>query len=655
MKTAWLLSAGLAIAVSSPAWAQEAPASRPSDEAPTASRPSPTRTDQNAVTSAEDAFGVAVGREQLGLYASNSVRGFSPLAAGNARIDGLYFDPVYTPNDRISSSTTIRVGIAAQGYPFAAPTGIVDYQLRHPAFTASASASTSLDTWGGYSGEIDAVIPIRKDRLSLGIATIAAHEEYGDGTRDEAVNVAAVLSWKPSDSLEVTPFWTKVKLTDAQQGPIYVVEGEGLPPRLPLRQFDGPFQPEVELDQELYGTVVRFTAGPRLKFSLGAFNSSSRFIDNVTNLRVDMTPDGSFDQLLVVDPPTRTSSTSGEIRATRDFGHLGKVHVTLRTRDRTSEFGGSDVIDLGRHRIGDRVDGQSAGFTFGPLSSDHVRQWTEGIGYEGRWRGGAVSVGVLHTSYRKASLNPGFATVESRAAPWLLSATAAKRLAAGLAVYGSYVQGLEESPSAPAVAINRGEPVPAIRTRQVDGGVRLALRPGLAAVIGAFDLEKPYFDLDPSKRYRALGTVRNRGLELSLAGRLTPRLNVVAGALLQRPRVSGFAVDAGLIGDRPTNLPARLLVLNADWRLPGSERFSVDAALKAFSARPSTTSGGTSIPPRSTLALGGRYRFELSGHQAVLRAVVSNVTNTPSYVLAGAGAYALYEGRVGNLYLNVDF
>jgi hypothetical protein len=46
----------------------------------------------NPVVSAEDAFGLTVGLESTGLYNPGSIRGFNPQTAGNARIDGLYFD-----------------------------------------------------------------------------------------------------------------------------------------------------------------------------------------------------------------------------------------------------------------------------------------------------------------------------------------------------------------------------------------------------------------------------------------------------------------------------------------------------------------------------------------------------------------------------------
>lgn len=53
------------------------------------------RTDDNAVTQAEDAFGFSVGRETIGIYSPGNARGFSPTAAGNLRINGLYCDPVF--------------------------------------------------------------------------------------------------------------------------------------------------------------------------------------------------------------------------------------------------------------------------------------------------------------------------------------------------------------------------------------------------------------------------------------------------------------------------------------------------------------------------------------------------------------------------------
>ena len=59
--------------------------------APSAAAFAQARSDENAVTQAEDAFGFSVGRESLGNYNAGNVRGF-PRGGNNLRIDGLYFD-----------------------------------------------------------------------------------------------------------------------------------------------------------------------------------------------------------------------------------------------------------------------------------------------------------------------------------------------------------------------------------------------------------------------------------------------------------------------------------------------------------------------------------------------------------------------------------
>ena len=63
------------------------------------------------MTSAGDAFGKTIGNEKIGVYTSDDVRGFNPVEAGNARMEGLYFDQQERPTPRLINGSTIRVGI----------------------------------------------------------------------------------------------------------------------------------------------------------------------------------------------------------------------------------------------------------------------------------------------------------------------------------------------------------------------------------------------------------------------------------------------------------------------------------------------------------------------------------------------------------------
>ena len=71
------------------------------------------RVNENAVTSAEDAFGAQVGSEKIGIYNDQDVRGFSPSKAGNMRIEGVYYDQVSQSSGRWRLNAAIRVGAAA--------------------------------------------------------------------------------------------------------------------------------------------------------------------------------------------------------------------------------------------------------------------------------------------------------------------------------------------------------------------------------------------------------------------------------------------------------------------------------------------------------------------------------------------------------------
>src|SRR5215469_10322386 len=131
------------------------------------------RSSEDAVAEAADAFGSGVGRETIGLYSSGNARGFSPMQAGNLRIDGLYFDTVSNfpfgfLSSRVVRGYAVHVGVSAQGYLLPAPTGVVDYQLRVPGNQALASVLLGYATYGVAYQETDVQLPLIHDVLSVG-------------------------------------------------------------------------------------------------------------------------------------------------------------------------------------------------------------------------------------------------------------------------------------------------------------------------------------------------------------------------------------------------------------------------------------------------------------------------------------------------------
>ena len=111
----------------------------------------------------------------------------------------------------------------------------------------------------------------------------------------------------------------------------------------------------------------------------------------------------------------------------------------------------------------------------------------------------------------------------ARASPWLYNGTAAITLSRAVSLYAGYARGFEESGIAPANAANRNEPLESILTRQMDAGVRLRIMRDVTAVAGVFDLSRPYFGFDSGNDFRRIGSIRSRGAEFSISGRLTPK------------------------------------------------------------------------------------------------------------------------------------
>ena len=621
-----LLHAGfslVAFAVAAPAYAQ--------------------RTDDNAVADADDAFGSSIGGEQIGIYSPDNVRGFSPVAAGNVRIEGLYFDQQAFPTDRIIESRTVRVGISAQGYPFPAPTGIAEYGLRKPGADALLSSAFIYGPFNGWNVELDGELPLIGETLGLtaGFGLHRANFEQGTDQRNESYGLT--LQYKPSDNFSVQPFYGYIDIDEQGRPPLVFTSGDFLPNEIERPDFFGQDWTEFDAGFHTLGVVSRGEIAG-FDLGLGVFRSEQDVRQNYNDLLFDTDENGIVgDRVIVAEQDNRFASNSAELRASRHLvegPRRHSLHLSLRGRALDRRYGGASVVSLGQSVLGAEDDRPMPEFTYGEKSKDEVRQRTFGVGYELRWRDvGEANLGVQKTWYRKSVTTPTGELPESRDNPLLFSATAAGYLTSKLAVYGGFTRGLEESDVAPANAVNRNEAPPAIITQQYDFGLRYAIAPGLSLIAGYFSVEKPYFNLDGQSRFRELGTVANRGFEASIAGRLASGLTINAGATWLDAKVSGEQVDAGLIGDRPIgNFRLRTLA-NVNWDFPWHKPLTLTARFESTSSRVSNSANTLFIPPRSVTSLGARYRTSLGKTPVLVRATVDNIFDKFGWGVGGSGFF----------------
>ena len=281
---------------------------------------------------------------------------------------------------------------------------------------------------------------------------------------------------------------------------------------------------------------------------------------------------------------------------------------------------------------------------------------TPGVTYVGQWAGvGEFSVGFQKSFYHREFGKEGGVTVTTKSQPWLYNGSLAVYPTLDLAVYASYTRGLEEFGTAPDNVSNAGEPLPAKMTKQIDGGFRYRIVPGVNFLAGVFEVSKPYFDRNAANVFTDAGSLRHRGVELSLAGKIMPQVTLIGGAVLLQARVSGPSVDQGLIGRIPPGTPPTLYRASVQYDIAAVLGLSVDASGEINGGHYANRLNTLRVPTAYQIGLGARYTFNVGETRATLRTQVQNVTNSYHWQVDGAsGRFSPTQPRRYTLRLTAD-
>jgi iron complex outermembrane receptor protein len=619
------------------------------------------RSSEDAVAEALDAFGSTVGRQAIGLYTSDSARGFSPSQAGNLRIDGLYFDQLSfgRPANVIVRGSSVHVGIAAQGYQFPAPTGVVDYQLRTPGNERVASVLIGDATYGVAYNETDAQIPLVHDVLSLGAGFgFTRNQPYDSAEHGEDWSGGLIARWQPNDSVLITPFWSVSNHREFGEKPDVFLGTSGFP-RYHLADPMG--QPWANLDawSSNFGTIARMSFGDTWLLAAGVFRALAYFPEQQIPFLSDTNSRNQGEYSITAIPAASSGSTSGEVRLSKLI-NLGRTRHTfylrLTGRDSSIESGPGDTRQIGPATLTDVPQIPEPAFTPGLNTDVKARQLTPGVAYAGLWpNAGQVTLGVQKVIYHRTVTTVGVPPASDSNTPWLYSAAAAAFPTQKLAVYSSYTRGFEEIGLAPINAANRNEPVPAQVTNQVDAGLRYQLFPRLQLVTGVFQINKPYFDLDRLNVFRLVGHTRNRGVEFSLTGDVTDQINIVSGVVLIDPKVqyqSGAVVgptDRVAIGPIPSFMSTYVQYH------PKALSGLVVGATVQYTASRYAVYPNINLPAVATVGADVHYKTQLFGNNATFFLQAYNLADTYGLTPNASGQVFAFDARRFELSLVVDF
>ena len=617
------------------------------------------------VASASDAFGRTLGLESIGLYGPGYVRGFNPQAAGNVRVDGLYFDQQGALSNRVVEGSTIRIGVSEIGYAFPAPTGIVDYNLRNPGNgTPAATIVASAGPFQARGLSLDGSLPLKAAGLQLPMGAsvqTGTQTPFGSnpGYTSTVRNVGATPQWKPNDWLTLRGIFDWTEITHAKTLPFILTGGDYQPPETP-RGYYGQNWAEGRSLSENYGGIVTAQLNRNWSLAAGVFRSIADNRVSYTDLYLNTQPNAAAEHVIVSYPDQSTSSTSGEARLTGHFLRGSWRHDIVflaRGRDTHALYGGSDVLDLGAALIDQGIQVPEPTFIYSARTHDRTELWSAGIAYRAEWQGRAdFAFGIQRENYTKEIISPDLPEAKLTDHPLRAYGTAALALSDKTTVYAGYTQGLEDSGVASSSAQNRGAILPDARTWQADTGIRYLLNQRVKLIAGVFEIEKPYFNFDTHNVDRALGMQRAAGLELSVSGEVIKNFNLAAAMLWGEFKVIGSDLVAERVGSFALNQAKLNATINASYVLPRLPAFSADVSVFHFGPYPASVDDLVQARGATTVALGGRYRFKLLGAPATLRLEVQNLTNVYFWNLAfNAPVFGQYQPRAFFGYLTADF
>jgi iron complex outermembrane recepter protein len=619
------------------------------------------QTTNNVVTQADDAFGRATGNERIGIYSSDEVRGFNPTEAGNNRLEGLFIEQVGILSPRLQESSSVRVGIAARGTPFPAPTGIVETRMEKFTGKSSYSLQMEAEDYSNVGGAIEAKIPLAGEKLGVSMGVGFRESDQVQFRNGSFRNYMASISYLPSKDSEFILFTSGAAGRSQEFAASFFPAGSYRPPEQPMKLQQSQPWAISGFRTSTSGGIAKFPIGD-YRVEAGLFRATKRDPESFFTLLLGVTETGAVrDHLVIADKNTTNLATSGEIRLSRTWTGEKLRHsliASIRGRDQDRAFGGQQNISLGASQAGIQDFRPEPVIATGPDDHSNVRQFIYGLQYNLQSRGGSsLSLAVQKSDYRKTTdfANPALTDPVVRDAPWLFSVSGALAITPKLTLYGGYVRGQEDSAVAPDIAINRSEAPPALRTRQMDAGLRFAITPKITFIGGVFDIRKPYFGVDSTLRFTSLGDVSNRGIELSLAGSPAKGLTLVAGAIAVNPTIKGAEVDAGRLGKRPVGTFKKRGIFNLDWRPGGTSALSVDLALDVSSGLMGDRLNRFSAGGKTNLNLGTRYRFSIGDHKILIRGQVQNALNDYSWRVNSGGGFTMGTPRIFYLQAVADF
>lgn len=223
-----------------------------------------------------------------------------------------------------------------------------------------------------------------------------------------------------------------------------------------------------------------------------------------------------------------------------------------------------------------------------------------------------------------------------------------------ISIYGSYLEGVEESGQAGSNRANAGELLAPAVARQKEIGVKAEVAQGVLLHAAYFDIKRPSTTTDSANRFVLNGLAQYKGVELAASGEVTKQLSLIASTLfLDAEQLN--AANASTFGKTPENTPQRTASLFAEYRLASVPGLALSGGLFYVGKRPVNNANQAYIGGVTTLSLGARHTMRIAGKRTTLQAVLDNATDKDYWSTAGNGFVGVGALRTLKLTAKMEF
>jgi len=203
--------------------------------------------------------------------------------------------------------------------------------------------------------------------------------------------------------------------------------------------------------------------------------------------------------------------------------------------------------------------------------------------------------GAVTSSFDQSALSPAVGFVVK---PWQ-----------NLSIYGNYVQGMQQGPTAPAAARNSGQVFQPVISTQFELGAKVDFGQ-FAATLAAFQIDQPFGVTNPSTSLFSVdGMQRNQGLEFNVFGEPLPGFRPLGGITLMNG-VQLSTASSLTTGKKMPGVPDVQLNLGAEWDASFLRGLTFAGRLIYTSLQYLDTGNTQSIPSWTRFDAGVRYSFE---------------------------------------------